>query len=566
MAQKIGVYFDESSIGPYFDYEVLVDYVQEKWGDLVPVAKSHKLLPGPQGIKMIETDIEEEELDGVLICGSTPRDDWDAYMFAGVQVERVNLREQVVLSYQDPDGVELEAGEEPEPPETLLGIVQDYINIGMAKLKNVTTPNPEIPEIHKTILVVGGGWTGLNAALAASQAGYEVVLVEKSGELGGHAAQMYKTSPLSYPYTQIQDTGVAKKIAMVQEDAKITVLTGSTVKKLQGAPGIYTAVLNTPAGEQSLKIGSVVMATGWVEQDTKVLEPLGYGRFKNVVTGWEFEKMAKNGAITRPSDNKPAKRVVFITNTTSCEPKEQALYTNLKELTAARDKAKAEAPKDEGEEKAKFVLEDMEGPQHLPMSLGVNSVVALKQALYVREKQADGLAYILYDHMLVPGIHERFYKAAQDDPGVMLTKADIGGITETADGSLVVRAERTLLGGDIEIEADLVVLPTGIVPTTAKNVILNFEYRQGPHFPDIELFEGFADSNYICFPYETRRTGVYAAGGVRQPMLMDAAEDDAYGAALKAVQCIESANRGVAVHPRSGDLSYPVFNFVRCTQ
>jgi len=95
---------------------------------------------------------------------------------------------------------------------------------------------------------------------------------------------------------------------------------------------------------------------------------------------------------------------------------------------------------------------------------------------------------------------------------------------------------------------------------------MNFSYRQGPGFPDLDLFDGFADSNYICFPYETRRTGVYAAGCVRQPMTMATAREDAAGAVLKAVQCIGSANRGVAVHPRSGDMSYPIFNFQRCTQ
>ena len=77
---------------------------------------------------------------------------------------------------------------------------------------------------------------------------------------------------------------------------------------------------------------------------------------------------------------------------------------------------------------------------------------------------------------------------------------------------------------------------------------------------------GYADSNYICFPYETRRTGIYAAGTVRQPMTMATAEVDAAGAALKAIQCLESSNRGMAVHPRSGDLSFPKFNLVRCTQ
>ena len=59
---------------------------------------------------------------------------------------------------------------------------------------------------------------------------------------------------------------------------------------------------------------------------------------------------------------------------------------------------------------------------------------------------------------------------------------------------------------------------------------------------------------------------MYAAGCVRQPLTLDACEEDARGAVLKAVQCIEAADHGVAVHPRSGDRSYPVFNFVRCTQ
>jgi quinone-modifying oxidoreductase subunit QmoB len=147
----------------------------------------------------------------------------------------------------------------------------------------------------------------------------------------------------------------------------------------------------------------------------------------------------------------------------------------------------------------------------------------------------------------------------------MLTKGDVRSVT-VEGGGLLVRVDNTLLGASIELAADMVVLPTGIVPGTAKEPIMQFAYRQGPAFPDLSLFDGYADSNYICFPYETRRTGVYAAGCARQPMTLDAVLEDAQGAALKAIQCIESVNRGVAVHPRSGDLSYPVFNFTRCTQ
>jgi quinone-modifying oxidoreductase subunit QmoB len=129
-----------------------------------------------------------------------------------------------------------------------------------------------------------------------------------------------------------------------------------------------------------------------------------------------------------------------------------------------------------------------------------------------------------------------------------------------------VSAENTLLGEDLELNVDMVVLAAGMVPTTVDASTINLAYRQGPGFLDLDLFDGYADSHFICFPYETRRTGVYACGGVRKAETMEETIDDATGAALKAIQCIESADRGVAVHPRSGDQTYPDFFFQRCTQ
>jgi len=76
----------------------------------------------------------------------------------------------------------------------------------------------------------------------------------------------------------------------------------------------------------------------------------------------------------------------------------------------------------------------------------------------------------------------------------------------------------------------------------------------------------FPDSHFICFPYETRRTGIYAAGCVRAPNDCEACQEDAAGAALKAIQCVELASRGTAVHPRWGDQSYPDFQLQRCTE
>ena len=68
----------------------------------------------------------------------------------------------------------------------------------------------------------------------------------------------------------------------------------------------------------------------------------------------------------------------------------------------------------------------------------------------------------------------------------------------------------------MELDVDMVVLATGMVPVTKDDPIVNLAYRQGPGFRDNELFDDYADSNYICFPYETQRTGIYAAGCIRR--------------------------------------------------
>ena len=129
-----------------------------------------------------------------------------------------------------------------------------------------------------------------------------------------------------------------------------------------------------------------------------------------------------------------------------------------------------------------------------------------------------------------------------------------------------VTAQNTLLGENLVLKADLVVVASGMVPATKDDPVINLAYRQGPGFRDNDIFGQYADSNYICFPYETQRTGIYAAGTVRRAMTIEESMEDATGAALKAIQCIESANRGMAVHPRSGDTTFPDFFFQRCTQ
>lgn len=557
MPEKIGVYFDQASVSPYLDAEEMAELVGRVHASVCPVIKVHPRLNSEEGRKLIQEDIDAGNVDAVCICGTSPRVDWDIFDFDGVVVERVNLREQCIKVFRNPDGTMPDP--EGEVPELLKIMANEYVKMGITKLTKTNKVESQAFDPTKVVMVLGGGFTGLTAALYAAKTNHDVILVEKEANLGGKAAGMYKTFPLSYPYLEAHETGIEALISEVQSNSRIKVLTSAQLDALEGAPGQYTAKVKTASGVEEMPVGACVLATGWVPQDTKYVEPMGYGNSK-VVTAAEFEKMVKEG-------NMNASSVAFVLDTRLSEKQfaaeEEAYANRTDEQIAADDAAAAEAA--EGEEEDVFVYEDMESYKHLPYSSELNSLVALKQANYVREKNENAVAYIIYDHMMVPGVNERYYRAAQDDAGIMLTKGSVTSIKEEG-GNMVISADNTLLGEHIEVEAELVVVPTGMVPTTAHDPTINLVYRQGPAFPDLQQFDGYADSNYICFPYETRRTGIYAAGCVRQPMSMGLAREDAAGAVLKAIQCINSINHGVSVHPRSGDNTYPVFNFMRCTQ
>ncbi len=424
--------------------------------------------------------------------------------------------------------------------------------MGIVKTQKGDLPEPNILEdLNKDILVVGGGMSGLCAALDASKAGYKVVLVEKEAELGGWGAKLHKSTPTAQPFTELEDSPVFAKIKEVGEDDNIKVFTSATIEKTEGQPGLFDITISSNGSSETVRVGAIILATGWKPYDASKLGHLGYGK-PNVVTSIEFEDMAKAGRILRPSDGREAKKVAFI------------------QCAGSRD------------------------PEHLPYCSSFCCGTSLKQARYVREADPDASAFIFYKDIRTPGQTEIFYKNMQDDPGVMLTKAEVTGISDAPGDNLYVEAKDTLLGQNIKVEADLVVLAVGVVPSTrelmdyqdrlteeslkgddAKNAflestpkpegILNLSYRQGPELPSLEGSYGFADSNFICFQYETRRTGIYAAGSVRQPMNMAEASLDASGAALKAIQCVEHVAKGIAVHPRAWDTTFPDPFMQRCT-
>ncbi|MEW5706742.1 MAG: hydrogenase iron-sulfur subunit [Actinomycetota bacterium] len=508
MERKVGVYICTGcGIGEALDVEKL----SNMGPSLGATVKTHEFLCGEQGLQLIKGDIDGEGVNTVVIAACSPRVNYEEFDFPNTVVERVNLREHVAWSHTPND-------------EDTQRIASDYIKMGTAKAKKIELPEPHIEEVTRSVLVIGGGVSGMTAALEVAKAGYEAVIVEKEAQLGGWMGKMKKRLPTQYPYAKLEDPGVDAKVAEINSNPNIKVYTSATVEQIAGQPGMFDVTINANGGTVETRVGSVVLATGWKPYDASKLESYGYGVYPNVVTNVAMEEMAKNGGINRPSDGKAAKNVVFI------------------QCAGQRD------------------------ANHLPYCSSVCCATSLKQATYVRESDPKAKAYIIYKDMRTPGQYELFYKSAQDDPGIFLTKGNITSITEDEANNLILEVEDTLLGGPIKIKADMVVLATGMVPTTAEEAILNLKYRQGPGLPDLDLFNGFADSNFICFPYETRRTGIYSAGCVKMPQTIAESIDDATGAALKAIQVVEAVSRGMAVHPRAGDMTYPEFFLQRCTQ
>ncbi len=509
MEKKLGVYICTGcSIGDAVDVEKLGNI--SKNALRVPVVKSHFALCGKEGIELIKNDIKSGEVNTIIVAACSPRVKYEEFDFPGCLVERVPVRELAVWS-QEPEQAQLAA--------------EDYVKMGVIKAQKGDIPEPYMMETVKTILVIGGGITGMTAALNAANTGYQVVLVEKEDKLGGFANKLYKkvpTAPGEYSEPLIVDTDIDKTIKEVESNQNIKVYKSAKVENTEGQPGQFNVTISSNGSSENVMIGSIILAAGWRPYDATKLEHLGYGKSQDVVTNIELEEIARKGKITRPSDGKEAKKVAFI------------------QCAGQRD------------------------PNHLSYCSAMCCTTSLKQAKYVRQNP-DATAMILYKDIRTPGKLEFYYKAAQDDPGVMLTKGEVKGVSDAGNGNLYVEMEDSLLGKKVKIEADLVVLATGVVPATVDDPILNLQYRQGPGLPDLELFDGFADSNFICFQYETRRTGVYAAGAVRQPMNMAEAQEDAAGAALKAIQAAEHVAKGVAVHPRAWDMTFPDPFMQRCT-
>jgi len=506
MEKKLGVYVcGGCGIGECVDKERLVRIAAEEYQVFVVKTSPAFCL---EDVRLIKEDIEKEGVNAVVIAACSPRVNTDVFAFPSATVERVNLREQVAWSH-------------PPGHEETQSLANDALRMGIVRAQKTRPPTPFTEANERTVLVIGGGVAGMTAALGAARSSVKAILVEKTPRLGGFAARLWKQVPKHPPYRDLEEPGVDALIRETEAHPDIQVLTGAEVQTIAGQPGKFEVSIRRDGEVRSVTAGAVVLATGWRPFDATALERYGFGKSPNVVTNVTLEEMARTGKLTRPSDGKEVKTVAIL----QCD--------------GSGDEANAQ------------------------YSASVTYLVSLKHATYIRERCPDASVYVIYRDMQTPGMYEYFYKKVQEDPGVLFTRGTVKEVLPDAAGGLVVEVEGSPLGGGVRLAVDLLVLATGMVPVASESEGLNLAYLQGKGLPVSKY--GFADSNFLCFPYETRRTGIYSAGCVRKPMDLTAAALDGSAAALKAIQAVEKSSAGAAVHPRVGDLSYPSFFLQQCT-
>jgi quinone-modifying oxidoreductase, subunit QmoA len=410
-----------------------------------------------------------------------------------------------------------------------------------------------------TILVVGGGISGMTSALEAAECGRQVILVERGPSLGGRTAQLYRYFPkMCHP-----TCGLEINLRRLKGNRNVRVLTMAEVTAVSGRRGAYRAtvkvrpryvnenctacgdcakvvtaeipnpynygldrikaaylphamaypqryvldpsLIGTPDAERAkaackygaidlamsettieLDVGAIVWATGWKPYDAAKIQPYGYGRYANVITSVEFERLADpagptGGKLLRPGDGREAKDIAFI------------------QCAGSRDE------------------------NHLRHCSRICCMASLKQTQYVREAHGEGAkSTVYYIDIRAIDRFEDFYRKVQNDPTVRFVKSKPARIAvDQKTGNPLLHGVDTEGYHRYANEHDLVVLAIGMEPESNGVALPDDVIRDSSGF-----IEGAADGGQI------------GAGAASSPLDVNRSVQNATAAALRAIKVV----------------------------
>jgi len=413
--------------------------------------------------------------------------------------------------------------------------------------------------VTQSILVVGGGMSGLSAAIEAAEAGHEVYLVEKNPYLGGRVAQLHQYFPkLCPPYC-----GLEINFRRIRNNPKVRILTMAEVESISGEEGNFdvsikmspryvnekctacgkcteacTMEIDNPFNYNMDKIKAAYLPHDMAFPMRYVLDPA-------LVKSPEAQKVKeaccydaidldmvektvelKVGAVVWATGWKPYEPTKLDTLGFGAYPN---VVTNvMMERLAAWNgptQGKILRPSDgKAPQTVAFVqCAGSRDQNHLPFCSTICCMASMKQSTYVRAQYPDAKVYIFFIDIRAMDRLEDFYRTIKEDPNVQFFKGKVAKIEEDpATKNLILRVEDTTAMSLHEINVDMVVLATGMQPNTS----------------EVPVPAPVTYDDYGFVASLEAKPGIIAAGCTRTPVGVSESVQDGTAAALKAIQSI----------------------------
>ena len=564
--QKIGVFVCHcgTNIAATVDVQKVAQTLKNEPG--VVFSTDYQYMCSESGQDIIKNAIADYKLTGVVICSCSPRMHEATFRRAAEKaglnpymVEIANIREQCSWIHKE-----------------MQTATEKAVILGRAAIAKVHLNAPltagESP-VTKRALVIGGGIAGIQTALDIADAGFDVDIVEKKPTIGGKMAQIDKTFPTLdcaaciltpkmvdcaqndkiniYAYSEVEDISgfvgnfsvkIRKKARYVDETKctgcglctekcpqknvpnefnlgfdnrrAIYIPFAQAVPKKATIDPDYCTMLKTgkcgvcsklcTAGaidykqkDQIIeeKYGAIIVATGFEPIKVDKYDEFAYSQSKDVVTSLELERLMNaagptKGTLLRPSDGTHPHTIVFV------------------QCVGSR-------------------CEDERGK---PYCSKVCCMYTAKHAMLIREKYPDTEVYVFYIDVRTPGKNfDEFYRRAIEQYGVHYIKGMVGKVMPRADGKLEVRASDLLLGKQLHIDADMVVLAAAIEPDKTARPLATMLTAS------MDTNDFFTEAHPKLRPVESPTAGIFLSGMCQGPKDIPETVAQASAAAAKAI-------------------------------
>jgi heterodisulfide reductase subunit A len=483
---RIGVYvcWCGTNIAKMVDVEAVADDIKDM--ENVVVAKNYKYMCSDPGQELIIKDIKEHNLNRVVVSACSPRiheltfrkalenAGLNQYLF-----EMANIREHVSWVHLDREQATRKA--------------KSLVRAAVSKVNYNESLDKLSVDINPATLVIGGGVSGLSAALTIADAGKQVYLIEKEDHLGGHVADLDLTFPYMYSARQL----IEPKIDKVLSHDKIEVFLNTAIDEIFGYIGNFEATI--PDGSENgreLQFGNIVVATGLKTYDPSEMDNYGFAKLPDVVSSIDFESRLKKGMILTSQGKEP--KHIAIIHCVGSRNKDFKEYCSR-----------------------------------------VCCMTALKYANQVRAALPESSIYQIYADMRSFGKGcEQFYEQTSRKDIMFLMYDQQGELPRVtkANGKekcqMIINMKEQLSGEDIEVPADLVILMTAMEARE--------DAKQVAHSVGISMCgnDFYIEKHPKLDPVATTTDGVYIVGACQGPKDITDSISQAWAAASRVLATI----------------------------